>query len=93
MVEYRRLESVVASAVAATLGVIVKNIRKKKLIQKAVTDRNIAINLKSRGHSPRVMEERSPYSLSNWGRVLVNPRYKDPVDKKGGILFRRRFRV
>ena len=57
MVAYRRLASVVAPAVAATLSVIVKNVRKKKLIQKAVTDRNIAINLKPRGYSPRVMEE------------------------------------
>ena len=63
------------------------------LIQKAVTDRNIVMSLKPRGYSQIVIEERQPYSMSTWGRVLVNPRYKDPVDKKGGILFRRQFRV
>ena len=57
MVAHRRLASVVASAVAATLSLIVGNIRKKKLIQKAITDRNIIMNLKPRGYSPRVMKE------------------------------------
>ena len=51
------------------------------------------MSLKPRGYSQIVIEERQPYSMSTWGRVLVNPLYKDPVDKKGGILFRRQFRV
>ena len=93
MVAYRKMASVVASAVAATLIVIVKDIRKKMIIQKAVADRNIMMNLKPRGYSPRDMEERPPYSMSTWGRVLVNPRCKNPFDKKGGILFKRRFRL
>ena len=42
---------------------------------------------------PRKWEGRPPYDMSTWGRMLVNPRTKDPVDRKGGILFRRRFRV
>ena len=54
MVAHRRLASVVASAVAATLSLIVENIN---LIQKAITDRNIMINLKPRGYSPRFMQE------------------------------------
>ena len=73
------MASVVASAVAATLIVIVKDIRKKLIIQKAVAERNIMMNLKQRGYSPRDMEERPPYSMSTWGRVLVNPRCKNPL--------------
>ena len=43
------------------------------------------VNLIPRGYSPRFIEERPPYSMPTWSRVLVNPRYKDPVDKKGGF--------
>ena len=57
MVAYRKMASVVASAVAATLIVIVKVIRKKIIIQKAVVDRNIMMNLKPTGYSPIVVEE------------------------------------
>ena len=88
MVAYRKMASVVASAVAATLIVIVKDIRKKMIIQKAVADRNIMMNLKPRGYSPRDMEERPPYSMSTWGRVLVNPRCKNPVIRKGEFYLR-----
>lgn len=41
----------------------------------------------------RKWEERPPYHMSPWGRMLVHPRTKDPTDRKGGKLFRRRFRV
>lgn len=41
----------------------------------------------------RKWEERPPYNMSPWGRMLVHPRTKDPTDRKGGKLFRRRFRV
>ena len=41
----------------------------------------------------RKWEGRPPYDMSCWGRMLVNPRTKDPTDRKGGVLFRRRFRV
>ena len=34
-----------------------------------------------------------PYDMSSWGRMLVNPRTQDSIDWKGGILFRRRFRL
>ena len=93
MVVYRKKDLVVAAAVAASIIVIVKNVRKKLVIQKAVAARNIMMNLKRRPYSPRIMEERPPYELSTWGRILTNPRYQDPADKRGGILFRRRFRV
>ena len=55
MVAYRRLASVAASAAAATLNC--GKLKKKKLIQKAISDRNMIMNLKPRGYSPRVMEE------------------------------------
>jgi hypothetical protein len=41
----------------------------------------------------RKWEGRPPYEMSCWGRMLVNPRSRDPGDRKGGVLFRRRFRV
>lgn len=41
----------------------------------------------------RKFEERPPYAMSCWGRMLVNPRTQDPADRKGGMLFRMRFRV
>ena len=42
---------------------------------------------------PRKVEPRPIYSNSTWGQMLINPRVKDPADKKGGVLFRRRFRI
>ena len=33
------------------------------------------------------------YEYSTWGRMLRNPRTRDPGDRKGGVLFRLRFRV
>ena len=41
----------------------------------------------------RKSEARPLYEYSTWGRMLMNPRTQDPTDKKGGVLFRRRFRV
>ena len=41
----------------------------------------------------RKWEGRPPYELSCWGRMLVHPRTRDPTDRKGGVLFRTRFRV
>ena len=41
----------------------------------------------------RRVEKRLIYSQSTWGMMLNNPRFKDPNDRKGGQLFRRRFRV
>lgn len=41
----------------------------------------------------RRWEGRPPYEMSCWGRMLVHPRTRDPTDRKGGVLFRRRFRV
>jgi hypothetical protein len=42
---------------------------------------------------PRKYEGKSNYLTSTWGRLLFNARIRDPTDKKGGKLFRRRFRV
>lgn len=82
------------SAVVATMIVNVKNIRSKMLIEKAVIDRNIMMKLKSpKSYSPRIMEEIPTYFMLTWVRIPVNSRYKDPADKKGGILSRRRFRL
>ena len=41
----------------------------------------------------RRWEGRPPYEMSCWGRVLVHPRTQDPSDRKGGMLFRTRFRI
>ena len=54
------------------------------------------INVKKRNDPhfrTRRWEGRPPYEMSCWGRMLVHPRTKDPTDSKGGVLFRRRFRV
>jgi hypothetical protein len=40
---------------------------------------------------PRKWEGRPPYEMSPWGRMLRDCRTKDPSDRKGGKLFRRRF--
>jgi hypothetical protein len=41
----------------------------------------------------RKSEDRPMYEYSTWGRMLRNPRTQDPTDRKGGVLFRTRFRV
>ena len=41
----------------------------------------------------RRWEGRPPQEMSCWGRMLVHPRTQDPTDRKGGVLFRTRFRV
>lgn len=46
-----------------------------------------------RKFAQRRFEKRPGYDYSEWGQMLKNPRYQDPYDKKGGQLFRRRFRV
>ena len=41
----------------------------------------------------RKSEDRPMYKYSIWGRMLRNPRTRDPGDRKRGVLFRLRFRV
>ena len=41
----------------------------------------------------RISERRPNYMESTWGIILTNHRLKDPSDRKGGKLFRGRFRV
>ena len=47
----------------------------------------------SRKFSPRMLEGMPLYATSAWGPILVNPRFQDPTDRKGGQLFRRRCKV
>jgi hypothetical protein len=42
---------------------------------------------------PRRVQIRPIYRDSTWDRMLLNPRIQDPMDRKGGRLFRKRFRV
>jgi hypothetical protein len=39
----------------------------------------------------RKSEDRPMYEYSTWGRMLLNPRTRDPGDRRGGVLFRLRF--
>ena len=41
----------------------------------------------------RKFEQRPKYEFSTWGMMRAHPRFKAPHDRKGGQLFRRRFRV
>lgn len=50
-------------------------------------------SLKHYSFRQRLWEGRPPYHLSPWGMMLVHPRTKIPNDRKGGKLFRKRFRV
>ena len=46
-----------------------------------------------RTFAQRKFQGRPPYEKSTWGLILSNPRSQDPTDRKGGQLFRRRFRI
>jgi hypothetical protein len=41
----------------------------------------------------RKSDDRPLYHMSTWGQLLLSRRIKDPIDRKGGLQFRRRFRV
>ena len=66
--------------------------RRKELIKLAKIQRKEVVKEKKM-FAPRVYEGRPNYSASCWGRMLTNDRIRDPTDRKGGKLFRRRFRV
>jgi hypothetical protein len=55
--------------------------------------RKAAIRAQVKDYKPRDTQERPNYGASTWGRMLNNDRIKNPVDKKGGKQFRRRFRI
>lgn len=46
-----------------------------------------AVRKQAEGFRHRKWEGRPPYDMSTWGRMLVNPRTKDPVDRKGECYF------
>jgi hypothetical protein len=66
--------------------------KKRRLRQKKLAE-EVQIIEQIRIFRQRKYEKRPDYKSSVWGRMLVNPRIQDPDDRKGGKLFRRRFRV
>ena len=66
--------------------------RRKKLRKVIEEEEEVRIRQPS-FYRHRRWEDRPPYGMSCWGRMLVNPRTQDPTDCKSGVLFRRRFWV
>jgi Plant transposon protein len=56
-------------------------------------DRRQLAAMQMKSLRPRKFEGRPNYLAPTWGRLLLNPRVRDPTVKKGGKLFRRRFCV
>ena len=63
----------------------------KKRRAKRLAEIKVVEKIKERRH--RKWEDRLNYMASTWGRMLQSNRINDPTDRKGGKLFRRRFRV
>ena len=81
------------SAFVAFIIVVVKGVRKRIILNKAVTAHNILLNLRcNKIYSPRTVQGRTAYELSTWEMILTNPRFQNPRDKRR-ILFRRHFCV
>lgn len=73
------------------LGSVMSFIKRRK---SNVEEHNIEEGRKHmEGYKFRKVEARPNYDQSCWGRMLAHPRTQNPVDRKGGMLFRRRFRV
>lgn len=67
---------------------------KRRLLERYETKvRQREGRIQTRLFMPRKYEGKVPYEYSTWGRMLLNERIKDPADRKGGKLFRLRFRV
>ena len=66
---------------------------KKQRLQVEKLAKEAVAEDEKRIYRQRKYEERPDYMSSVWGRMLLNDRVKDPSDRKGGKLFRRRFRV
>lgn len=66
---------------------------RRALLKSEIKERKQEGRIQTRLFMPRKYEGRVNYDYSCWGRMLVNDRMKDPGDRKGGKLFRRRFRV
>ena len=67
--------------------------RKREEIRKAMKADKLVTSTAMKLFKPRKYEGRPNYMASLWGSLLSNDRVKDPADRKGGKLFRRRFRV
>ena len=63
----------------------------KKRREKRMAEIEVIHEIKERRQ--RKWEGRPNYMESTWGRMLQSNRINDPTDRKGGKLFRRRFRV
>ena len=46
-----------------------------------------------RNFKPRLSSQRPNYMDSTWGKILRDKKFRDPTMRRGGKLFRRRFRV
>jgi Plant transposon protein len=68
-------------------------LRRRALAWKPWNDVNTSEVNRKRNFAKRKFQGRPPYETSTWGLMLSNPRSQDPTDRKGGQLFRRRFRV
>jgi hypothetical protein len=66
---------------------------RRALLRSEIKERIQEGRIQTRLFMPRKYEGKIDYDFSCWGRMLVNDRMKDPGDRKGGKLFRRRFRV
>ena len=67
--------------------------KKRAILRYEEKQRQSIGRIQTRLFMPRKYEGRENYDYSCWGRMVVNDRMKDPGDRKGGKLFRRRFRV
>jgi Plant transposon protein len=66
---------------------------RRAILRSEIKERIQEGSIQTRLFMPRKYEGVIDYDYSTWGRMLVNDRIKDPGDRKGGKLFRRRFRV
>jgi hypothetical protein len=71
--------------------VVVKRRNLKRQVEESAEIEQEHQKVKQFFYKQRKWEERPPYHMSPWGRMLVHPRTKDPTDRNCGKLFRRRF--
>ena len=67
-------------------------VRRKKSRGDDVEEHHLIRRINEPVYKFRRWEDRPPYEMSCWGRMLVHPRTQDPTDRKGGVLFRTRLR-
>lgn len=66
---------------------------RRALLRSEIKERQREGRAQTKLFMPRKYEGKVHYEYSDWGRMLLNERIKDPADRKGGKLFRKRFRV